>query len=85
MTARRLTILAAVAGLLTLAACGEDAVVTTPANAPAQQPAAEATGEAEAFPPHGSPWYPTPAPDTTESAEDPCLDRPATPGIPHRC
>ena len=82
MTARRLTMLAAAAGLLTLAACGEDAIETPPANAPIERVPAEAEVEVEAFPAHGSPWYPTPAP---EVEEDPCINRPATPGVPHRC
>jgi hypothetical protein len=70
-------VLAAVAGLLILAACGEQADDTPPANAQ-QLPETEA----EAFPPHGSPWYPTPAP---EAEEDPCANMPLTRGVPHRC
>jgi hypothetical protein len=103
VTARHSIILAAaVAGALSLAACGEASDTPTPAgaqppaaaperralddptsNLPAEWPAAEAMREAEAFPAHGSPWYPTPAPATTESPEDPCMDRPAV--GPHRC
>ena len=76
MNVRRLSALAAVAGLLTLAACGDPdnpPAAKAPAqqrtledvtsNMPAEWPATEAMREAAAFAPYGSPWYPTPAPE----------------------
>ena len=89
----RIFALAAVAGVLTVAACGDSdnpPVVEAPAQQrsvddvtsklPAEWPATQAMRNAEAYPAHGSPWYPTPAPQTSE---DPCLDRPHH--IPRPC
>jgi hypothetical protein len=102
---RRFTALVAAAGVLTLAACG-DPDNPPAAQAPVQQrtvndvtsrmpagwPATEAMRETAAFPAHGSPWYPTPAPEQVFPAHgspwyptpapdstvpvDPCLNRP---------
>ena len=75
MNARHLSALVAVAGLLTLAACG-DPDNPPVAEAPAQQRSLEdvtSNRPAKVYPAHGSPWYPTPAPETFE---DPCLNRP---------